>query len=291
MNDERWQRRARILGVLLAVVLFLWVPLLILYSHSESGQWELEVTFLNVGQGDGVFIETPEGIQILIDGGPDGTILRELGKVMPLWDRTIDVVIATHPDKDHVGGLVDVLKRYQVRQVVRIDNHSDTAASKSFDKGAEKEGAAIAYAQTGQVWSFGASTTLTVWSPTGDVRNWESNTASIIAQLQFGDIEFMLTGDAPSGIENYLVRTYGDVLRSEVLKLGHHGSRTSSSAEFLEAVTPLYSVVSAGTDNSYGHPHGEVVERVAAASSQLVSTAEMGRIIFKTDGRTVRLEQ
>lgn len=287
MNGELWHKRARILGVLLAVVLLLWIPLLIIYYHTVNNTGELSVTFLNVGQGDGIFIETPEGVQILIDGGPDAAVLRELGKVMSVWDRSIDVVVGTHPDKDHVGGLVDVLKRYKVSQVLRVDNRSDTAASKAFDRGVDGEGAAVAYVTPGQVWTFGASTTLTILSPLGDERQWESNAASIVAQLRFGDVEFMLTGDAPTGIENYLVSRYGDALESDVLKLGHHGSRTSSGEDFLAAVRPQYAVVSAGLDNSYGHPHSEVLERVAVVGSTILSTAEDGAVTFKTDGARV----
>lgn len=291
MNGQSGYRRLHIIGGILIIIVLLWMPLIIFHFQSVRSADVLTVTFLNVGQGDAIFIETPEGMQILIDGGPDAAILRELGRVMSVWDRSIDVVIGTHPDKDHVGGLVDVLDRYHVRQVVRTDNRNDTAASRAFDTRAETEGAAIAYAEVGQVWSFGASTTMTIFSPLGDEREWESNSASIVAQLRYGDIEFMFTGDIGMGIENYLVDKYEDSLRSEVLKLGHHGSRTSSGEAFLVEVDPTYSIVSSGVDNTYGHPHDEVVERVKESGSQLLNTALTGRITFTTDGKTLRLSE
>jgi competence protein ComEC len=146
-------------------------------------------------------------------------------------------------------------------------------------------------AKAGQIIRLGASTTLRVLSPRGGVENWQSNNASIILQLVYGDIEFMLTGDAPASIENYLVDTEGDSLRSEVLKLGHHGSKTSTSKEFLEAVAPDFAVVSAGAQNRYGHPNREVVDRVNQFDVNLVSTAELGNIVFKSDGQKVWLTE
>lgn len=255
----------------------------------ESGQ--LTVAFLDIGQGDAIFIETPDGVQALIDGGPDGTVLRALGDVMPVGDRTIDVVVGTHPDKDHVAGLVDVLERFDAGQVIRTENSSDTAVSRAFDAAVIAEAVPVTMARGGQVWQLGASTTLTIFSPGSDPSEWESNASSIVALLRYGQIEFVLTGDAPSSIETYLVERYGTGLSAEVLKLGHHGSRTSSSEEFLATVDPQYAVVSAGRDNSYGHPNQEVLDRVAAVGATVVSTAEQGTVVFRSDGERVWVEE
>ena len=117
----------------------------------------------------------------------------------------------------------------------------------------------------------------------------DSNTSSIVVQLRYGDIEFMLTGDAPQAIEEYLVRAYGNQLESEVLKLGHHGSKTASAESWLKIVSPKYAIVSAGKDNSYGHPHSEVVTRMKSLSIPIESTIERGRLTFKSDGDQVWL--
>ncbi len=247
----------------------------------------LTVAFLDVGQGDAICIETPDGVQLLIDGGPDGSVLRELPKVMPFWDRSLDVVLATHPDKDHIGGLVDVLSRYEVAEIISTENDSETAVSSAFIFSAVAEQAKQTMARAGQQFRLGASTTLMIYSPVSDPSAWESNRSSVVAQLSYGEIDFMLTGDAPSGIEEYLVATHGLALQSEVLKLGHHGSKTSTAAEFLAAVAPTYAVVSAGADNSYGHPHAEVMQRVEDFGVSIFSTAEEGTVIFKSDGERV----
>lgn len=289
--DERLIRQRMIgLAIVAIVTVLLWLPLLPFTegtARSRGGDGELTVAFLDVGQGDGIFIETPDGVQVLIDGGPDATVLRELGGVMGVGDRSIDVVIGTHPDKDHVAGLVDVLSRYQVAQVIRTENVNDTAPSEAFDMAVEDEGMNVSYARAGQVWQLGASTTLTILSPASNPKDWESNAASIVSLLRYGNTEFLLTGDAGEGTELFLVEQYGDLLESDVLKLGHHGSRTSTSEVFLETVQPQYAVVSAGKDNEYGHPHEEVVERVGAVGATLVSTAEKSTLVFHSDGKRV----
>lgn len=244
----------------------------------------LQVTFLDVGQGDAILIETPDGVQALIDGGPDATVLRELARELPWGDRTLDLVLSTHPDKDHIGGLVDVLARYTVTSILTTENTGETMTASAYQKALTAETAVVHMARAGQVYTLGASTTLTILSPERDPSLLESNTASIVAKLSYGDIDFMLTGDAPESIEDYMSVTYGAQLQSEVLKLGHHGSKTSTSELFLEQVKPQYAVVSAGRDNSYGHPHEAVVSRVTAAGIALRSTAESGRVKFVTDG-------
>ncbi len=300
MNESVLRLRLLALGVMAVVTLLLWLPLvgaavvgssataLLGIGGVSKNSNELHVAFLDVGQGDAIFIETPDGVQVLIDGGPDGSVVREITEVIAVGDRTIDLLIGTHPDKDHVAGLTDILARYEVAEVLRTENVNDTAASEAFDTAVESEGAKVTYARSGQVWRLGASTTLTILSPISDPAPWESNASSIVALLRYGTTEFLLTGDAPEGTEQYLVDQYGSSLKSEVLKLGHHGSRTSSSEDFLRVVEPQYAVVSAGKDNDYGHPHPEVVERVENVGAQLLSTAEAGTIIFISDGKVVR---
>ncbi len=281
MNQEKVLVRLGVLGALLVTTLLSFiVPLISEPAVSNA----LTVTFLDVGQGDAVLVETPDGVQLLIDGGPDGTVLRRLSQELPWFDTSIDMVLGTHPDKDHIGGLVDVLKRYKVNKIITTENTGETMVASSFQKGLLNEGVPVEMARAGQVYQLGASTTLTIFAPANNPAMLESNTASIVARLSYGEIDFMLTGDAPSSIEEYLVKTYGAGLASEVLKLGHHGSKTSSSDGFLDTVAPRYAVVSAGKDNSYGHPHQNVVDAVLSRNITLVSTADSGSITFVTDG-------
>jgi len=276
-----------LLSILAVFVLLAWLPTL----NTSTGQNNLlTVRFLDVGQGDAIHIVTPDGYELLIDGGPSATVLRELAKGRSPFDRTIDVVLATHPDTDHVGGLVDVLERFQVGMIIESVVDHNALAAKAFDQAAAAEGAQIIAAQAGQKLQLGASTTIRILSPSGDTTNWQSNNASVIVQLIYGDIKFMLTGDAPSSIEDFLVTKYGVSLESDVLKLGHHGSKTSSSELFLEYVQPKYAVVSASIDNRYGHPNPAVLERVTNVESTIVSTAEQGTIVFISDGKAVWIE-
>ena len=290
MNDALLRMRLMVFLCLMVgfLVLIFWLYQKETIANSPDGF--LTVAFLDVGQGDAIFIKTPDGVQMLIDGGPDSSVLRELAKQMPVGDRSLDVVLSTHADKDHLGGLVDVLDRYEVEQLIVSNNQNDTTVREAFDLAVAKEEVDIQVVSTGYQIGLGASTSLMVFSPLGDTSNWETNTASLVTQLRFGEIEFMLTGDAPISIEEYLAQTYGDTLESEVLKLGHHGSQTSSGEVFLDTVQPKYGIVSAGKDNSYGHPHSEVIEKLLKRNIAILNTADSGTIIFKSDGREVWVE-
>jgi competence protein ComEC len=290
------QLRALVVGLLFVAVVVLSVGSVTqekLLAAVGQGQRDgyLTVAFLDVGQGDAIYIETPDGVQVLIDGGPDRGVLQELSAVMPLFDRTIDVVLATHSDKDHIGGLTDVLNRYAVKNIVRTENKNDTSVTEIFAALESVETDGLHIGMAGQQLLLGASTTLAILSPQGDPRAWESNTASLVTQLQYGEVAFMFTGDAPIGIEEYVAKSYGSLLKSEVLKLGHHGSKTSSGELFLKTVAPTYAVVSAGNNNRYGHPHTEVLQRVEKEGALVVSTAESGTIVFKSDGKQVWVEE
>ena len=287
--------RIAIISFLVLVIIFSAAPQVVSFSVLPAALGEVEkvltVAFLDVGQGDAIFIETPDGVQVLIDGGPDSGVVRELSKQLPFFDKTIDVVLATHSDKDHIGGLIDVLERYQVETIIRTENKNDTEVAALFDTFQNTEGAEVYFARAGQQLQIGASTTLLILSPQGDPTDWESNTASIVAQLEYGESTFMLTGDAGVNIEEYLSETYGSLLQSDVLKLGHHGSRTSSGDIFLDTVSPRYAVVSAGAGNSYGHPHKEVVENLDERDIEILQTADLGTIVFKSDGKNIWIEE
>ena len=278
------RRRMMVIATLLGVAVISWLPFL----QTKNTNCEcLTISFLDVGQGDSILIETPDGFEMLVDGGPNAAVLRQLSKERSFFDREIDVVVTTHPDLDHIGGLVDVLKRYKVQTILRTENENDKSAAEAFAAAAQKESAEEILADAGQVLQLGASTTIQIFSPTGDERQWESNASSIVLRVVYGNTSFMLTGDAPQEIEDYLVKTYGTQLDSDVLKLGHHGSKTSTSEAWLDTVTPRYTVVSAGLDNKYGHPHQDVMQRVFARNIQTSHTGTDGTVTFYSDGTKV----
>ena len=282
MKKLRIPAIAGVLSVFLLAVFTLFAP----PTGAGSGEL-LRVTFLDVGQGDATFIESPSGTQVLLDGGRGGAVLRELGTVMGFSDRTIDMVVATHPDLDHIGGLIDVFERYEVTTVLMTENVADTPAYDALIESIESEGVDILYARKGQVFDLGVgsggTTTLTILFPDRDPTNWESNTSSIIVRLVYGESEFFFSGDAPKEVEEYLVGT-GALLQSDVLKVGHHGSKTSTAETFVSAVDPTYAVISAGKDNSYGHPHKEVTELLTRYGVTQKNTADEGSISFASDG-------
>ncbi|MDP3965456.1 MAG: MBL fold metallo-hydrolase [bacterium] len=254
----------------------------------ESRNGLLTVSFLNIGQGDSIFIEAPSGRQALIDGGASGIVLRELSKVIPWYDRTIDVVIPTHPDADHIGGLVDVLPRYKIGTIVHSGVEGDTATAKALVAGMAREEARQVIARRGQIIDLGGGAYIEVLFPDRSVKYVETNTGCVVARLVYGKTSFMLSCDAPKEIENYLVRLDGADLHSDVLKAGHHGSKNSSSELFVGFVNPAYGVFSRGCDNKYGHPASEVVALFERFGIPTGDTCKDGTITFVSDGQTVK---
>ena len=263
------------------------VPLGLFKTHDGL----LHVSYLDVGQGDASFIESPSGMQVLIDGGRDTSVLTQLPKVMGYFDRTIDLIIATHPDMDHIGGLVHVLKRYDVKAVMMTDNVNDTPAYTAFLEAVKQESVPVLMARRGQTYDLGkgseGSTTLAILFPDREMRDAESNTSSIVSRLSYGDADFLFTADSPQAIETYLVSLSDSVLQSEVLKVGHHGSRTSTAAAFAVAVRPAYAIISAGKDNPYGHPHKEVMDILKEYNVATKNTADLGSIFLVSNGSQI----
>ena len=270
-----------VLGVMGAFTVLAWISV-----FSLSPNYELHVTFFDVGQGDSIFIETYRGNQILIDGGPDATVLSKLGRELPFYDRTIDLMVLTHPHADHVSGLLEVLKRYRVGRVLITNVSHDTNVYKQFLDEIKKQNISITLAQAGQQIWLDDATVLSVLLPQEFLSGKtvkDVNESSVVTRLSFGSIDFILTGDA--GIINERAMIAGGyTIDSEVLKVGHQGSRTSTDPGFLQAVSPDYAVISVGEDNRYGHPHQEVVDRLEASNLELLRTDKDGDVKFTSDG-------
>ncbi len=272
----------------LGVLFFLFLTAIVIWTVLLNNEKRLlTVAFLDVGQGDAVYIEAPNGNQMLVDSGSGPVVLRELGKVMPLYDRSIDVLVATHPDKDHIGGLPDVLRHYKVNLLLRSGAKNVTGVFKELNLLSQKESIQKILARRGMVIRFGGGVYAEILSPFRIVPFADSNDASVVIRLVYGGTEFMLTGDAPQKIERNLVSKYGKHLRSNVLKAGHHGSKTSSAISFIKSVSPNYVVISAGKNNRYGHPHKETLARLAQFDASVLNTAKEGTIIFTSDGEAV----
>lgn len=278
-------RRIALLLVSLALVP---VTILVWVSVFKTSEPLLRVSVLDVGQGDAIFIQSPTGTQVLIDGGRDRSVLRRLPREMPLLDRSIDVIIETHPDADHIGGLPGVFDRYRVSYYVAPGIEKLSSDTVALSHAVAKEvGVQEILARRGMRLDIGGGAYIDILYPDRDIQNVETNTGSIVARLVYGDTAFMLTGDAPASVEEWLVALDGETLESDVLKAGHHGSKTSSSAVWLEMISPEFVAISAGEGNSYGHPAPEVLERIRVEGATILSTIEEGTIRFTSNGLSV----
>ncbi len=275
---------AKLFGISLALLAFITISVWYV-ARDFTNPPRLTVAFLDVGQGDAIFIESPTGKQILIDGGPDRSVVRELAHVMHFWDRTIDVVINTHPDRDHIGGLPEVLTRYHVSQVIDPGVPSDSGTYGYYRQLIERNDIPYSTAQRGQRIDLGDGAYADILYPDRDMSATRNdNDASVIVRVVYASTSVMLTGDASKNIEGHIVALDGGTLHADILKAGHHGSRTSSGAPFVTAVAPMWVVISAGKDNAYNHPHPEPLATFATAHSTVLGTYDLGTIVFESDG-------
>jgi competence protein ComEC len=286
---REWWREA-VLGALLLATLFVW------FALWQRRPGPLKVFFLDVGQGDAIFIETPTHKRFLLDGGPNGRVLAELGQVLPFGAQTIDAVIESHPDSDHITGLVPVLEKYRVGLFLEPGVESANTVDDTLKAEAKARGVPDLWVRRGMVLDFGDGVKLEILFPNQDVSHWETNDASIVAKLVYGKTSFLLTGDSPIKTENILLKLDPTALDSDVLKAGHHGSKTSTSLLYAEAVSPAYAIISAGTGNKYGHPSPETLETLQKVGAEVLATEDVanlkgrGTIEFDSDGAAITLK-
>lgn len=253
---------------------------------------KLHVYFLDVGQGDAILVVAPDGRQILVDGGPSPTaLLNEVGAVLPFWDRSIDLVVLTHPDSDHITGLLPLLDRYRAGQVLDTPQSDAAPLSAAWGERLAQGAVSRTMAQRGMRIPVG-DVMLTVLNPapkplTGTAS--DSNNNAIVLRLDYGQTSLLLTGDAEIEAETEMLRT-GLPLRADLLKAGHHGSNGSTSVAFVSAVTPRWAVIQVGAENTFGHPHPDVLKRLADAGAEILRTDQNGRIEAISNGRTLSVK-
>jgi competence protein ComEC len=246
----------------------------------ENGK--TKVVFFDVGQGSSVFIVAPNGNQALIDGGPGSQVLGKLGGQMPFFDREIDVVILTHPDADHLNGLIEVLKNYQVNEVIDTCIEDSGNGYAEWKKLIEEKRIRHLCAKAGQKIKLADNAELDVLFPFVSLEGMKfsnTNDSSIVMEFVSDDSEILLTGDAEAKTEHQLLNS-GVGLESQILQVGHHGSKSSSSQEFLEAVSPETAVIQVGANNRYSHPTAEVLERLKRIGAGIFRTDQNGDVEF-----------
>ena len=280
-----WIRKRPRLVLITLLVLFN-ALLLTIYLRGEHRV--LRVSFLDIGQGDAVFIQAPSGAQMLYDAGPPtGAVLRALHDEMPFYDRSIDVAVFSHPDMDHIGGFIDVFEHYKVDVMLEPGASSTNGVYDDAEHAIALHDIHRIVARRGMSIDLGDGVVADILYPDKDQEWKDTNGASIVMRIHYGDTAFLISGDLPIAQEEYVVSLDGDRLHSQVLKLGHHGSHTSSSELWLRAIRPDIAVISAGLNNRYGHPHQEVLDLLKKLTIPYLITFQEGTIDFESDGKTI----
>lgn len=245
----------------------------------------LQIYVLDVGQGDAILLRSPEG-DILIDAGPEQSQELLCLRLEQLGVSELALAIFTHPDEDHIGGGDGVLSKLSVREVWINGSLSEELCYVALMEEIEKSEAVLKTVCTGHGYTLG-DLSLFVLSPIeGETQS--GNADSIVLKLTYGNVRAILTGDADAASEKTMLARYGEAqLDCEIYKVGHHGSNTSSTAEFLEAMSPDYALISAGEGNSYGHPHGQVLGRLKDVGAEILRVDQLGELLLETDGETI----
>ncbi len=280
-------RKKTIFGALLTLAILSWIAV---FANAKTS--ELEVRFFDVGQGDAIFIELPNGRQILIDGGPDSKVVEKLNSTMPFWDRDIDMVIATHADADHITGLVPVLAHYDVDLIIWNGIEANTEIFKEWKEAVSGEGAEVLVGEYGTRINLSEIAFFEILWPllrqdfAGQAlpeTNMSQNDYSVVVRFVYGEDSFLFTGDIERQSEYEIVQQTLNI-ESDILKIAHHGSKTSSSELFLEKVRPKIAVISVAKNNSYGHPYGAVLERLEKFGISIMRTDSQGDIVVSSNG-------
>ncbi len=246
-----------------------------------------KVVFFDISQGDSIFIETAQKHQVLIDGGPSNKVVEKLAKQMPFWDKTIDLVILTHPDYDHLRGLLDVLDNYQVENILWTGEKSEGRTFEAWLLKIKKENANIVLVKAGALVLAGKAKMEILYPlelPKQDLVN--NNKSSIATLLSFGNTRFFFTGDIDKQAEQEII-FQGNNIEANVLKVSHHGSKSATSPEFLANVQPQIAVISIGKDNSYGHPHQEVLSNLLEFGIKVMRTDQIGDVKIFSNGQNL----
>lgn len=272
--------------IIALVFLLLFLNIYIFWLIWRTEHRKLTFAMLDIGQGDALYIESPTGTQMLVDGGPPGQLMKQLPKMMPFFDKKIDAIMITNPDQDHIAGFADVLKSYKVGQVFEPGTFNESKIYQSIETAVKEKNIPDTIARRGMRIDMGGGAVVDVLFPDRDVSTWTTNDGSIMAKLTYGTTSIMLTGDATAETEKILLSENSvAALHSTILKVGHHGSRTSTSPDFVQAVNPTYAVISDGRDNKYGHPHQETLDTLGQFGVQILRTDLVGNIILKSDGQ------
>ncbi len=278
--------------LIIAIIASSALAVFLYFDHSSP---KLVINFLDVGQGDGSLIKTPYGQNIIIDGGDGEKILRELGRTLPFYDRTIDLMILTHPHEDHVGGLVKVLGRYRVQKVLYTGVVHSTPTYLAWLEAIRWKNIPLVIIDRPQEIILGPNLTIKMLWPQTSLLNQEIdnlNNSSIVFQLIYQEQKFLFMGDAEKEVEDDLTPNPSPIagegnhisLQSDVMKIGHHGSDDATAEKFLQIIKPKIAVISVGKDNTFGHPSLRAIKRLEKLGAKVYRTDINGWIKVVSDG-------
>lgn len=248
----------------------------------------IEVSYLDVGQGDAAYIKVND-MDILIDAGSKSDVDKLMKQLEEKNIDDFEIVVSTHPHEDHIGGMTKVLQTYKVESFYMPKVEHSTKVFENMIKEVEKQGLKVKVLKEGINIDIGEGALLETFSPTQDTYS-NLNNYSPIMKLTFGNTSFLFTGDAEKDVEAEVLSKYKDKLDSDVIKFGHHGSSTSSSQSFIEAVSPDYGIISCGVDNSYGHPHKEILKLIQDMNIEAYRTDTQGQITVISDGNNIEIK-
>ena len=261
-------------------------------SNVQSGD-ALAVNFLDVGQGDCEFIQLPDGKCMLIDAGVSDSASKIAAKISELGYEKIDYLIATHPHADHIGGMKRIVDSFEIGEIYMPKALTDTKTFENLLLAISDKGLSINTAKAGKVLYDSDDLKIEFLAPVSDTYK-DLNNYSAVIRLQYGNTVFLFTGDAEELAEGEMLNAYPkSALKADVLKVGHHGSNTASSADFINAVMPKYAVIEVGEGNSYNHPHAEAVNILNAVGAEILRTDLKGNItiISNKTSLTVQCEK
>lgn len=278
-------RRGKLAAALAAVFSLVVVTSLASFWFLYQEKKLFEVSILDIGQGDAILLEAPSGQVMLVDGGPDKKILRRLGEELPFWERRLDMVVISHPHEDHFAGLLEVIERYTIGALLITGIEVNNQMYLNFLKTAAAKQIPILIIEKPDRLALGEVSCQIIYPNHSLNGQWISNlnNSSIVMKVIYKDFELLLTGDAEQEEEAEILAT-GVNLQADILKVGHHGSETSSTEAFLKAVQPSVAVISSGEGNSYGHPSLRTLKRLERLGISVQRTDVSGTIHFKTDG-------
>ncbi|HPK14081.1 MAG TPA: MBL fold metallo-hydrolase [Candidatus Paceibacterota bacterium] len=283
--------RKKQIGYLIVLSILLMGAFIFYLSLKQEGEFGfLKVVYLDIGQGDAIYIEAPNKKQVLIDTGPSPATLAKLSKVMPFADRSLDLVILTHRDQDHIGGASLLFETYEIDNILMTDQSSETSLSLELDRKIERSNLNKIIAHRGQRFILDADRKiyLDILFPNRNISDFESNETSIVSKLSYGQKSFLFVGDSTIYNESLIIwNEQEQTINSDILLLGHHGSKTSSSLFWLEKVSPDLAIISAGKNNRFGHPAEEILDRLSKSKTPKLITFEEGNITLLSDGQNI----